>query len=159
MVKKNPYSLAAIIGVLAVLVMIWVSMELNQPNVSHETSGDEASGRSQPPVERLPLQVNIAGSNPALRKIEAPKSIEINLSANTINLWQDGKSVGTLPIAYQAKEGKWFQTPTGYFRIGEKRERHVSSLTGVIMPYSIQLYEDFYIHQIPFFKNGEVVTS
>ena len=90
-------------------------------------------------------------------KVKANKSVEINLTANTITLKADKDEI--LPIAYQAKEGKWFQTPTGYFRAGAKNKDHKSSLTGVFMPYAVQLYEDFFIHEIPFFEDGKKLTS
>ena len=91
-------------------------------------------------------------------KLNAEKSVEINLTKKIIELWDGGKIIQTLPIAYQAKEGKWFQTPTGYFRTGIKDKDKISSLVGVSMPYSVQLYEDFFIHEIPSL-NGKKLTS
>jgi hypothetical protein len=83
----------------------------------------------------------------------------INLTKKTISLYENKKLKEIIPIAYQAPEDKWYQTPMGYFRIGIKKEKHYSSLFPVYMNYSVQLYEDFFIHEIPYFLNGEMVTS
>jgi len=83
----------------------------------------------------------------------------INLTKKTISLYENKKLREIIPIAYQAPEDKWYQTPMGYFRIGIKKEKHYSSLFPVYMNYSVQLYEDFFIHEIPYFLNGEMVTN
>jgi murein DD-endopeptidase MepM/ murein hydrolase activator NlpD len=94
-----------------------------------------------------------------ITKLTENRGIEIDLTNNKAGLYDDGKLIKTLPLAYQSPENKWFQAPTGYFRIGVKREKHLSSLFPVFMPYSIQYYEDFFIHGIPYYKNGEAVSS
>lgn len=88
------------------------------------------------------------------------RGIEIDLTNKKALLYDIGKVVQVLNVAYQSPEGKWFQTPTGYFKIGVKKENHISSLFPVKMPYSIQFYEDFFIHEIPsYLNNGERVSS
>jgi murein DD-endopeptidase MepM/ murein hydrolase activator NlpD len=84
---------------------------------------------------------------------------EINLSKNQIYFFENGKLKEIIPIAYQAPEGKWYQTPTGYFRVGVKKEKHISSIFPVYMNYAVQMYEDFFIHEIPYYLNGERVSS
>ncbi len=93
-------------------------------------------------------------------KIFESRGVEIDLTNKKVLLYDTGKVVQVLNVAYQSPEGKWFQTPTGYFKIGVKRESHVSSLFPVTMPYSVQFYEDFFIHEIPsYLNNGEKVSS
>jgi murein DD-endopeptidase MepM/ murein hydrolase activator NlpD len=84
---------------------------------------------------------------------------EVNLSKNQIYFFEKGKLREIIPIAYQAPEGVWYQTPTGYFRVGIKKEKHISSIFPVYMNYSVQMYEDFFIHEIPYYLNGERVSS
>src|SRR3989344_3680900 len=92
-------------------------------------------------------------------KITEAKGVEVDLTLNKALLYDGGKLVKVLPLYYQAPEDKWFQTPTGYFRLGIKKEKHLSSLFPVTMPYAIQLYEDFFIHGIPYHADGTPVNS
>lgn len=92
-------------------------------------------------------------------KIYEDRVWEINLSKNQIYFFENGKLKEIIPIAYQAPEGVWYQTPTGYFRVGIKKEKHISSIFPVYMNYAAQMYEDFFIHEIPYYLNGERVSS
>jgi len=92
-------------------------------------------------------------------KIGGEKGLEINLTASKAFLYENEKLTNVFPLAYQSQEGKWFQAPTGYYFAGAKYEKHVSSIFPVTMPYAFQYYEDFFIHGIPYYKNGEQVTS
>lgn len=92
-------------------------------------------------------------------KLTQNRGIEINLTDKKAILYENGKIIKTLPVAYQSPENVWFQTPTGYFNVGVKKQNHLSSLFPVIMPNSIQLYEDFFMHEIPYHLDGTPVTS
>jgi len=91
--------------------------------------------------------------------IPEKRVFEINLTDNKIYFFEDNQLKTIIPIAYQAPYGKWYQTPTGYFRVGVKKEKHISSLFPVYMNYAVQMYEDFFVHEIPYYFNGEQVTS
>jgi len=92
-------------------------------------------------------------------KIYEDRVWEVNLSKNQIYFFENGKLKEIIPIAYQAPEGVWYQTPTGYFRVGIKKEKHISSIFPVYMNYAVQMYEDFFIHEIPYYLDGERVSS
>lgn len=93
-------------------------------------------------------------------KLTEEKGIEVDLTNKKALLYESGKLAEILPLLYQAPEGKWFQSPTGYYRIGVKKERHWSSLFPVAMPYAVQYYEDFFMHGIPYFEdNTQVLTD
>lgn len=92
-------------------------------------------------------------------KLTETRGIEIDLTNQKALLYEKGQLIKILPLAYQAPEDRWFQSPTGYYRIGVKKEKHLSSLFPVSMPYSIQYYEDFFMHGIPTYENGNEVTS
>lgn len=92
-------------------------------------------------------------------KQNAFKLFELNLSDSRILFYKNGLLEKTLPIGYQSPYGKWFQTPTGYFEIGVKRTKLKSSIVDVFMEDAVQFYEDFFIHGIPYWPNGEKVTS
>lgn len=92
-------------------------------------------------------------------KLTEEKGIEVDLTNKRTFLFEGGKLVKILPLLYQAPEDKWFQSPTGYYRIGVKKERHWSSLFPVAMPYAIQYYEDFFMHGIPVLEDNTLVSS
>jgi len=77
-------------------------------------------------------------------KIYEARVWEVNLSKNQIYFFENGKLKEIIPISYQAPEGVWYQTPTGYFRVGIKKEKHISSIFPVYMNYAVQMYEDFF---------------
>jgi len=104
------------------------------------------------------VNFNIKNQNLKPKILEA-RVWEINLSKNQIYFFENGRLKEIIPIAYQAPEGKWYQTPTGYFRVGIKKEKHISSIFPVYMNYAVQMYEDFFIHEIPYYLNGERVSS
>lgn len=92
-------------------------------------------------------------------KLNRFRLFEINLSAQRILLYENGLLRRTFPIAYQAPYGAWFETPTGYFTVGIKREKFMSSIAPVFMEDAVQLYQDFFIHAIPYYEDGTRVTS
>lgn len=91
--------------------------------------------------------------------INEKRVFEINLSENIIKFYENNSLKEKFKIAYQSPEGVWYQTPTGYFRVGIKKEKAKSSLFSVYFNYAVQFYEDFFIHGIPYYSNGEKVNS
>ena len=92
-------------------------------------------------------------------KLTEQKGLQIDLVAQKAILFENGTIIEIVPVAYQSPENVWFQTPTGYFRVGFMNENHRSSLFPVNMPYAIQITEDFFMHEIPFYDDGTKVTS
>ena len=143
------------------------SLFLSESGNSLETSSDENSG-SQPVFDFSGdyCDQSVSFSDPDDRKLcfNPPKLnrwrlFEINLTDNRILFYENGLIKKIFPIAYQAPYGKWFQTPTGFFEIGVKNKRFLSSIFPVYMENAVQLYEDFFIHGIPYFLDGQKVTS
>jgi len=114
-----------------------------------------------PTIYFISLENNIiiTSANKIKPKIYEARVWEINLSKNQIYFFENCELKEIFPIAYQSPEGVWYQTPTGYFRIGIKKEKHISSLFPVYMNYAVQIYEDFFIHEIPYYLNGERVST
>ncbi len=106
------------------------------------------------------IKINLQSKDKNLKpKIFENRVWEINLSKKQIYFFENGNLKEIIPIAYQSPEGVWYQTPTGYFRVGIKKTKHFSSIFPVYMNYSVQMYEDFFIHDIPYYLNGERVDS
>ena len=87
------------------------------------------------------------------------EAILINLSAMKLYLIREGNIVKQFAIKSRGPQDKWFRTPAGYFRVGAKYKLLKSSKVDVYMPYSVQFYQDFFIHGIPYYPNGERVSS
>lgn len=107
----------------------------------------------------IKISSNFNSSSIMLPKICEPRVWEIDLSKNFIYFFKNCQLIESIPIAYQSPPDKWYQTPTGYYRLGVKREKHISSLFPVKMDYAVQLYEDYFIHEIPRYLNGQLVSS
>ena len=93
------------------------------------------------------------------KRLTEDRGIEVDLTAMKVFLFNEGKIVRSEPVLYQAPEGMWYEAPTGYYRIGVKHTEHRSSLFPVTMPWSLQYYEDFFMHGIPYHDDGVLVTS
>ncbi len=92
-------------------------------------------------------------------EIKSGKSVKVNLSKMKIYALEGGVLKSEYTILHKGDPDKWYQTPTGFFAAGIKSKNHFSSVGQVFMPYSIEMYEDFFIHGIPYYKNGEAVSS
>lgn len=87
------------------------------------------------------------------------RGIEINLTTKKVLLYDRGKLIKTLNLLYQSPENVWFQSPTGLFKIGTREKLHWSTIGLVWLPYSMQYYEDFFLHGIPYRPNGDLINS
>ena len=92
-------------------------------------------------------------------KLTDKKGIEVDLTNSKALLYENGKFTQILPLLYQAPEEKWYQSPTGYYRIGVKKENHISSIFPVAMPFAIQYYEDFFLHGVPYYPEDKTRVS
>lgn len=124
----------------------------------------ETDASSSPALLFCSKQTVFADPADSVYCAQAPKEnafrlFEVDLTDGRILFWENGVLQETFPIAYQSPYGKWFETPTGYFSIGVKREKLKSSIVDVFMEKAVQFYEDFFIHAIPYYPDGTKVTS
>lgn len=109
--------------------------------------------------------VNNSSSSENIKSIQnvKPTTSEIyiiaDLSAMQLYLMQGYESIKTYPIVSKGKPGSYFETPAGEYSIKLKELNHFSSLGEVYMPYSMQFFGNFFIHGIPYHKNGERVST
>ncbi len=59
----------------------------------------------------------------------------------------------------KGREGSWWETPSGFYKILLKEVNKFSSIGGVWMPYSMQFFGNFFIHGWPYYPNGKPVAS
>lgn len=85
--------------------------------------------------------------------------IEIDLTSMQLILYQKGKVYKTFKVLTKGKEGGWWETPSGFYKILSKELNKFSSIGRVWMPYSMQFFGNFFIHGWPYYPNGQPVAS
>lgn len=91
--------------------------------------------------------------------LDEQKSILIDLTDMKLFLLENGLIKKSFDILHKGPRHLWFQSPTNYFNAGAKYKLLRSSIVDVFMPYSVQIHEDFFVHGIPYYPNGERVSS
>ncbi len=87
------------------------------------------------------------------------RSILIDLTNMNLFLLKSGEIYKTIKVLHKGPSNLWFQSPTNYFNVGVKYKLLKSGIVNVYMPYSVQIHQDFFVHGIPYFPNGERVNS
>lgn len=89
---------------------------------------------------------------------KSDKSIRVNLYSQTITLFENGDLVKQAKIA-AAGHPRSTPTPQGSFKILSKEKRHISTLSGLVMPLSLRFYKGYFFHGIPLTRSGYVVST
>lgn len=86
------------------------------------------------------------------------KALDINLATMTATLLENGEVVQIYPIL--GKGNPWL-TPTreGNFRITQKKDRNFSTIYKVWQPYNMRYSGPYSIHGVPYWPNGQRLTS
>jgi len=85
--------------------------------------------------------------------------IESDLSAMTLKVYKEGKLEKEVPIVSKGREGSWWETPAGLYKIQGKESDHFSSFGQVHMPWSMPFQGNFFIHGWPYYNNGQLVAE
>lgn len=85
--------------------------------------------------------------------------VEADLSAMKLTLYEGGEPQEIFPILTKGREGSWWETPAGVYRVGSKAQNHFSSFGGVYQPWSVQFQGNFFIHGWPYYPDGTPVAS
>lgn len=85
--------------------------------------------------------------------------IEADLSNMTVRLYQAGELKLEVPIKTKGREGSWWETPAGLYKVNSKETSHFSSFGHVYQPWSLNFQGNFYIHGWPYYPGGEAVSS
>ncbi len=84
---------------------------------------------------------------------------EANLSDMEIRVYLDGKMEYEAPILTKGKEGSWWETPAGIYKIETMEGNHFSSFGRVYQPWSMSFQGNFFIHGWPYYPSGVPVES
>jgi hypothetical protein len=85
--------------------------------------------------------------------------VEANLSDMKLSVYEDGILVKEVPIKTKGKEGSWWETPAGVYKIETREQNHFSSIGHVYQPWSMQFQGNFFIHGWPYYEDGSEVSS
>ena len=85
--------------------------------------------------------------------------IEADLSVMKLRVYIDGSIAKEVPIATKGREGSWWETPAGIYKIESKKSNHFSSIGKVYQPWSMVFQGNFFIHGWPYYKDGTPVSS
>lgn len=83
--------------------------------------------------------------------------IEADLDAKVLHFFQGGVETKSYPILAFGRDGSWWETPTGDYKVLGKEAKHFSSIGKVWMPWSMNFYGNFFIHGWPYYEGGEPV--
>ena len=84
-------------------------------------------------------------------KFTEGKYIDVSIANQVMTLFEDGIKVNQFLIS----SGKYgMPTPFGTFSVKRKEENHWSSTYGLWMPYSMNFYGAYYIHELPYWPWG-----
>lgn len=82
-----------------------------------------------------------------------------NLTTLELGVYNEGQQVLVVPIQAKGREGSWWETPAGVYTIKVKSKDHFSSIGKVYMPWSMQFQGNFFIHGLPYYPDGSLVST
>ena len=85
--------------------------------------------------------------------------IEADLSGMQLRVYENGVVLKEVPIKTKGREGSWWETPAGLYKIETKERNHFSSFGRVYQPWSMVFQGNFFIHGWPYHKDGTPVSS
>lgn len=85
--------------------------------------------------------------------------IEADLSQMKLRVYLDGVVALEVPILAKGKEGSWWETPAGLYKIETKEADHFSSFGHVHQPWSMVFQGNFFIHGWPYYPDGKEVAA
>ncbi len=86
------------------------------------------------------------------------KLIRINLYDKTLTLYENGNLIRQTKIA-AAGHPKISPTPKGNFKILSKEKKHVSGISGLVMPFSLRFYNGYFLHGLPQTRSGKIIDT
>lgn len=162
MQKKIPLYVVVVLMVALTSGVIFMVSELRQKAVAEQIM------ISSPNKEAEKLEY---GSMPALadknffetvkNKMISEEStfIEANLSDMALRYYENGSVKMEMPIRTKGREGSWWETPAGLYRVESKIDNHFSGFAKVYLPWSLPFQGNFFIHGWPYYQDGSPVSS
>lgn len=92
-------------------------------------------------------------------KTGGEKFVLANLTTMQLDVYENGIPSLSVPIQAKGREGSWWETPAGLYSIKIKSKNHLSSIGNVYMPWSMQFQGNFFIHGLPYYPDGTLVST
>jgi len=89
---------------------------------------------------------------------QSNKTIRINLYNKSLTLIENGGLLKQAKIAAAGRPGI-APTPVGSFKISLKDKRHISSISGLVMPLSLRFHGPYFLHGLPTTLSGRVIDT
>lgn len=90
--------------------------------------------------------------------IEGPHVVVL-LEDMRVELRDGTSTIASYPVLSKGKPGSYFETIGGKHVNDYKTPLHFSSIGHVYMPYSIHVFGNYFIHGVPYYPNGDKVSS
>lgn len=84
--------------------------------------------------------------------------IEADLSAMKMRVYKKGQLAIEVPIDSKGREGSWWETPAGLYKVNKKEKAHFSGMAHVWMPWSMNFQGNFYIHGRTYYPDGTLTS-
>ncbi len=91
--------------------------------------------------------------------VDKKSFVEADLTAMKLRIYIDGELNKEIEIKSKGKEGSWWETPAGIYKIEAKKKNHLSSIGHVYQPWSMIFQGNFFIHGWPYYEDGTEVSS
>ena len=85
--------------------------------------------------------------------------VEADLSAMILRVYKAGELSLEVPIDTKGREGSWWETPAGLYKISSKEKAHFSGIGHVWMPWSMNFQGNFYIHGRIYYPDGTLTST
>ena len=89
----------------------------------------------------------------------AENFIYADISVMALSVYRNGKVATSVPINAIGKEGSFFETPNGQYKILSKEKNHFSTIGSVWMPWSMNFFGNYFIHGWPYYPGGKAVAD
>ena len=87
------------------------------------------------------------------------KYVVAHLDTLILELKNGTTTEAAFPIISQGKEASYFETIGGNYIHDYKIALHFSSIGKVYMPYSVHVFGNYFIHGVPYYKDGREVSG
>lgn len=91
--------------------------------------------------------------------IPTDREIIADLDLMRISVLEGPAVIAEYPILSVGRPGTFWETPAGDYSVKTKERKHLSSIGGTWMPWSMQFYGNFFIHGWPTYKDGSDVPK
>lgn len=145
------------LGCFVVLAIIGIALMSNRNMLADNLENNKIRITTTTTLENTVLNEHL--TSPIDYVIDEEKSIMVDLTSMKLYLINNHQIEKIIDVLYKGPSHLWFQSPTNYFKVGNKKELMRSKIVDVFMPNAVQIHEDFFIHGIPYYPNGERVTS